>query len=278
MKVGVYNKNAIPPTRAVVTGLRACGDTPFVMNPEYWSAPEARRDLDAVIVFSLGGGGQIWSYYRRHGVPVFIVEQGHIERGTYHQFSIDKLNWLPELAISDRREALGIKRPRNVGKADGYVLFLGQKPGDAQHCGVDVNAYLGRAMAQVRELSNRQFVFRRHPKDRIGALPDSNCIVSPDAMTLEQTFIGAHSVVTFNSNAGLKAVLTGIPTYCHPCAIYAGACKSDLADIEEPYVIDSASWYDTLDRICYAQWTEPELETGKPWEFVKAQVKAEAVA
>lgn len=286
MRVGVYGYTGDPhtPVVPVLAGIGEMGDDATLIAPEEFKA-DAGHSFDAVVVFSLGiFGGAIWSYYRKRGVPVFVVEQGHTDRATqhvpgaqwerkYHQFGIDGLNWLPAHAPDDRREALGIDyKKASWGKRDGYILFLAQKPGDAQHGGVNVRQFLQDAMTEARQHTQRAFVYRIHPKDATGALPEGDYFTHrPSDMTLQESFDGAHSVVTFNSNGGLHAVLRGIPTFCTRSAIYADMACSDLSKIDTGYTPDRDVWINTMNRIAYAQWTEPELATGQPWAYLKLQ-------
>ena len=182
---------------------------------------------------------------------------------------------MPDAAGPDRRKALCIEKTERATYSCpiDIVLILGQKPGDAQHEGVDVDEYLNEQMRKVYK-TGLHILYRPHPKDNRSGIPiHVPCVIANRKVDLYPELARAHSVVTFNSNAGLKAILKGVPTFCDPRAIYAGACKTDVSKIESEYNIPRARWEDTLNRICYAQWNLDELASGEGWQFVKEQSK-----
>lgn len=264
--------------RALGDGVAASGDRPVFQGPDAWKQYQATDEFDAIVVHGFSGKGQeIADCFRAWRRPVFVLEQGHIHRGQYHQLGFERINWLPDHVVdSARRELLGIEKPENARVQNGYILVLGQKPGDAQHKGVDVQKYIYDVMVEIvltgrRRGSVRDIVYRPHPLDRSGWAPNDTYVHDPHEVFLDESFKGAHSVVTFNSNAGLLAILKGIPTFCEGRAPYAQACKTNIEAIEKQYNVPRERWERTLNRICYAQWNEEELASGEAWSFVREQ-------
>lgn len=252
-------------------GCRLC---PVLQNPGVWKQNQIDRTFGLVVVYGLGNARSIIrDDYAAMGVPVIVMEQGHIERGEYWQVGIHTINWLPqEECPTDRRLAMGINRPVRRQNADGYVLVLGQKPGDAQHSITDMGAWATSQLKVIRRATKRRIVWRPHPKAPIN-VPGFDDTQHPD-MPLEDSFAGAWAVVTHNSNAGLKALLAGLPVFCDPGAMYAESCTTDLAKIEKPG--PARGLLKLVDRICYAQWTEEEMIEGLAWNFILPRVFPEA--
>lgn len=266
--------------RALGDGVAAAGDRPVFQGPDAWKQYQATDEFDAIVVHGFSGKGQeIADCFRAWRRPVFVLEQGHIHRGQYHQLGVERINWLPDRAVgSCRRWLLDVNKPSNARAQDGYVLVLGQKPGDAQHEGVDVREYLTGKLDEIRRITRREIVYRAHPKDRSGWAPHGVVVHDPHEVFLDESFQGAHSVVTFNSNAGLLAILKGYPVFCEPRAPYAQACKTNIEAIEKQYNVPRERWERTLNRICYAQWNVDELASGEAWSFVRSGVLSEPVS
>lgn len=273
MRVGVFEQVDLPYSAAFLEGVSRAGDTPIPQNPNVWKDYQA-FPLDAAVVF--GGQKQdrlIADTYRAIGTPVYVVELGHIKRpgkrgkfeatpNDYFQFGVESINWIPTFDCpNDRREALGITKPRKSQCKDGYVLLVGQKPGDAQHPITDMVGWRYQTERRIADFTSRQIKWRKHPKDLNPA--DKSC-EEPIGEALE----GAWCVVTYNSNAGLLALMRGIPVIANEKAFYAPIC-SRIDKIEKLKTVTKSDFEQLFNRIAYAQWTYEEFRTGDPWRFVK---------
>lgn len=274
-RVGIHEKDSLEYAKAFIDGVVSAGDHPIPQNPCVWNPDQDNPELDYCVVF--GGQGQdrhIMDYYRARQVPVFFVELGHVNRPGmggkfeagpehYFQFGIERLCWMPDWECpSDRREALGIEYPEMKSDAEGYVLLLGQKPGDAQHPITDMVHWRTVMMRRIEQYTDRQIKWRKHPKDYNPL--DHSC----DDESLEEAFEGAFCVVTHNSNAGIKAILAGIPVVCSRACFYAELCYP-LHRIEDRGRPTQEAFEDFFNRLAYAQWTYEEFRTGEPWRFLK---------
>ena len=277
IKVGLFGKLSDVPFDGMFRGASAA-DTrlcPVLQNPGVWKRNQMDRTFDLAVIYGLGNARSIIrDDYEAIGVPVIVMEQGHIQRGDYWQVGIHSINWLPDEACpSDRRLSMGINRPkRRETPEDGYVLVLGQKPGDAQHTITNMEAWAASQLRALRAATTRKIIWRPHPLS-ISDVPGFNETHHPD-MPLEDSFDGAHAVVTHNSNAGLKALLAGVPVCCDPGAMYAESCTTDLALIDKPG--PARGLLKLINRICYAQWTQEEMAEGLAWDFILPRIFSEA--
>lgn len=284
MKVVIYDRIGSKPIREFMEGVVANGDHPLQHNPNVWDGG-IDKEADAVVVNGLGRVmSPIYRAYKTRGVPIVVVEQGHIGRahpgsGTvgYWQVGIDRLNWLPPHECpDDRRELLKLEPPKHVKRnPKGPILFMGQKAGDAQTFNFDLNVWHSRVMRHMRTLTDRLFIYRPHPLDKTGRLPwgEEYGVQEPDVMTLNDAFAEAWATVTFNSNAGLKAILQGVPVFCDDRAFYAPVASTKHDEIEADYSLDQQAWRAMLNRIAYSQWNFSEIAQGKAWAFIKEELE-----
>jgi len=146
---------------------------------------------------------------------------------------------------------------------DGFTLILGQVPGDMSLA--PVNGDLTEWCEQAAQMPGA--VFRPHPK-----APDTPCPSGAHPIgkgTLAQCLAEARVAVTFNSNAGVDAVLAGVPTIATDCGSMAWPVTSH--DFGAPLVRPNrAKW---AARLAWCQWTIDEMASGYAWEFLKAIAK-----
>ena len=135
---------------------------------------------------------------------------------------------------------------------DGYVLIIGQNPGDAS-----LNSkYAERVLISDWMEEQERFylkkgvkvVVRKHPK------------VYQNAVPLYRELDGAKLVVTCSSTVGVDAIMYGKPTIAmHPCSMVYKLCK----DTTTP---DRTQWVKDLS---YCQWTREEISNGDTWDHLK---------
>ena len=226
------------------------------------------------------------------GRRVFVCELGHLRRAkarfhpdgrferlhdqdAYYQFGIGKLNWLPPplSCLSDRFDALAIDRATCPQQTGDMVLIAGQTVGDASHnVGFrDMVAWTGKTVEAVRSSTSRKLAFRPHPKQAL-SIKDGP-LVRPIGVDeyrnpvnqLSNDLKDSWAMVTICSTSGQEALLSGIPVFCEPWAIYSEVANMDLRKLDSP------EWKDTSDyfnRLAYAQWTILEISDGIPFEFL----------
>jgi len=196
---------------------------------------------------ALIGGIRQPELIKAYKVPVFIYEQGYVKRTNgpsehqigHWQLSKDWLNGVPDFACPpDRFEALNTPIIAKGGDAKGYVLVLGQKPGDSALNGTDHVQWLRDRFDEYDNV-----FYRPHPKN--GYEFDASEVREQEG-TLQEAFDGARLVVCYNSTAGFAALLAGIPVICDPCAPYAELSGKRVASMKK-----RAAFFN---RVAYGQW------------------------
>ena len=220
------------------------------------------------------------AFLESKGIPMVVLDLGYFKRAKnsadrvgYNQVGLGKIGWVPECEVdSSRWDALGIPdavapvtdRPRNV-------LVLGQVPNDSQHNMTEkvLNTWLNDQTEPFRA-NGYKITFRPHPLHAKGERPICDLVSVPKNCTLAESLAQCSHVVTFNSTAGLEAILAGVPVVCDESAHYYnvagwGQCGNALP------LTKSASHrviMRHMHRLAWSQWTCAEIETGAPLHFL----------
>jgi len=177
-------------------------------------------------------------------------------------------------------------------KSDGNTLIMGQCPGDMALKGHE--PFFHWVLATFRALKEEGIdpIYRAHPnmsaagliarRDRMRkewkmcvhrdeehiwapwliAL-DEGLTVMADGIPLAEALAETRSVVTFNSNSGVDAVLSGVPAVTMDRGAMAWDVTGHMpAEIVRP---DRTAWAHAL---AWKQWTKDELESGAAWDIV----------
>jgi hypothetical protein len=203
-------------------------------------------------------------------IPFLITDLGYFKRargprdGTgYNQLSLAHLCWVPpDPCPGDRFDELkmAVAEPREP--RTGRVLLLGQVPGDTQHwLNVEqLSAWLANRAEYYRARGLR-VRFRAHPAAPSVALHGLVENRPPDRYVLTDELQEVDLAVTYNSTAGLEAIMAGLPVECMPCAHYAA-----VADYGRS--VGRGQVLDYFHRLAYAQWTIAELSDGTALRYM----------
>jgi hypothetical protein len=243
---------------AMADGIRALGGEPLFADP---ATPEGVH-----FVVSWGGSfvDAAWrGHWRGLGVPVLIMELGYLHRCVgqddpegYSQLGLDRIGWLPPIDCPpDRWWSLSIPLAAPVPVDCKALLVLGQVPHDAQHQ-LGPEALSGWLTEQAAAYAARgwRILFRPHPRHTLFTLglPHERL----EQGTLQDCLSQAGRVLTYNSTAGVEALMAGLPVVSHPSAHVHGVrhCGSSRQDY--------------LQRLAYAQWNCAELASGEALQFM----------
>lgn len=216
----------------------------------HWQEREARKFLESV------------------GVPLVVMDLGYFKRAKgstdrdgYNQVGIGRIGWVPDCEVdSSRWDALGIADASEpVANRPKSVLVLGQVPNDSQHGFTEkqLNRWFDERTADFRA-QGYTVVFRPHPCHLKGKAPTCDRISSPTLCTLSKALAECSHVVTYNSTAGLEAILAGVPVVCHESAHYHHIrYESSRSEVMRHF-----------HRLAWSQWTCDEIESGAPIRFL----------
>lgn len=240
---------ATPWEEAFAAGLRRHGVA-------FEQRPQAEWRVSDLAVIWAHRQRPLFDAQRAAGKHYLVMERGYVgDRMAWTSLGLDGLNGrarFPRAPDGARwgRHFADLLRPWSRA-AGGTGLVIGQVPGDAALCGLDVAEWSRGVRLRLSQigLSTR---FRPHP------LSDT-----PPARSLAEDLAGAALVVTFNSNAGVLAVLAGVPTV----ALDRGSMAWPVAGhaLDETVRPDRTGWAHDL---AWAQWTEAEIAAGTPWPHI----------
>ena len=213
--------------------------------------------------------GKIIARQRACGGDVIVLETGYIKRGDgpddYYAAGFNGLNgrayFNNENMPTDRADELGVVlQPIRYGGKK--ILLCGQVPQDASVDHIDIMRWLHAARDEIKKRTDREILFKPHPKAPIGPIAGCGYTTRP----LIEAIQDCSSVVTFNSNSAVEAVIEGVPVF----AFDRGSMAWDVAntswdDIIYPLHGDRRQW---LNDLAYAQWTPTEMREGKAWQHL----------
>lgn len=186
--------------------------------------------------------------YEKAGGIVLIAENGYIgsTKAIARSFHNGAGTWYQ--GEEDRWAKLGIELA--PWREDGdHILVLPQRGMGSPGVAMPRN-WLASVLLHLSNVTKRPVRVRKHPGQ-------NQCI------SLEDDLKGAWAAVTWGSGAGIKSIVAGVPVF-HTMGkwIGASAATTNLSDIENPYLGDRLPM---LQRLAWAQWTLPEIESGEPF-------------
>lgn len=223
-------------------------------------------------------------FLKSKGIPLVVLDLGYFKRAKnstdragYNQVGIGRIGWVPDCEVdSSRWDALGISDAVElVTNRPKSVLIIGQVPNDSQH-GLNekqLNRWFDEKSQIFRE-AGYLVTFRPHPMNLRGKAPDCENISSPTLCSLEKALAACSHVITYNSTAGLEAILAGIPVTCHSSAHYAHIASYGASGVRTLGAQQSMKQAvtDHMHRLAWSQWTCDEIESGQPIRFLFPQI------
>ena len=269
------------PIRAVAIGLErlGCDVAPAAIGD--WPIFSKLPDVAFIWNGVHGRRGSIAGELRKCGAPVMVMERGFLDRFNHTQIDHAGFNhtasWAVDIAgpapvdgvgrLAELTETIGFPRPVSA-RDSGYILILGQVPGDAQLRDSEIRhpESLTRAVASAVG-GGIELRFRPHP---LGSWRPRRC---DRATTLDgelgDAIDSARFAITINSNSGNEALLRGCPVLCLGPALQgiAGvAVQTSLAGLGRNIELMLNGWAPDSRRVgsylhwlAARQWTIDEL-------------------
>lgn len=220
---------------------------------------------DLLVLWGVRSKEKIAGQRRRGGVCV--LERGYIgDRFAWTSVSFGgELNGRAEFrgvsSDGSRFDRFHWNLMRDWQWREGYTLLIGQVPGDMSLNGGRLDGWIE---ATAANLSGR-VVYRPHPL-ATGRRADRVRGLERHEGPLSEALAGAGLVVTWNSNAGVEAVLAGVPTVAMDEGSMAFPVTGHaLGEVVRP---DRREW---AARLAWCQWREEEMRSGECWARVGAE-------
>jgi hypothetical protein len=197
---------------------------------------------------------------------VLLMERGYIgDRTVWTSFGWNGLNGRAQFAPPAQphsRFARLFPDALKAWDADGtYALLIGQVEGDSALHGLDFQTWATRTAAKMAKAFKLPVKYRAHPLAIEYGQKDTVPGCETIRGTLADALAGAAVVVTFNSNAGVDALLAGKPTV----ALDAGSMVYPIA-ANELVIPDAPSRDQWANDLAWCQFNQDEIRSGFAWE------------
>lgn len=162
-------------------------------------------------------GWRLGKNLRLQGHEVLVMERAYLgDRFSWTSLAWNGLNGHGQFASAPNDDGQRFKTnfaPLKPWNTDGgYVLIMGQVPGDASLRGQDLMPWYVATAKQASELHGLPVHFRAHPEAKRKGFRHVVKGTVCSKGTLDEAISGAALVITYNSNSGVDAVIAGKPT------------------------------------------------------------------
>ena len=157
-----------------------------------------------------------------------------------------------------------------------YILVCLQRDGGWSMDGMAPMDWLNHVIPQIRSSSSRPIVIRPHPGS-LNTIP----LVRKHFPNIEistyddirKDFDRAWATVTYNSSPGVASVIWGVPAFItdpvpHRSQAF-GYAATDLAQLENPWIMDRMSLYHNLAQCHFAN---ASLVSGEAWKYMRSRL------
>lgn len=217
--------------------------------------------------------------YVAAGLKAVYVDLGYFKNraalgryGDYHRFSINDRHPTAHFQSvthpSDRADALGLKVAKKINQGNNIVL-CGMSPKAAVFD--DVIGWEEAAIVAMRKHTDRPIVYRPKPQRvKNGQLPPllGTSYSDPITRKLEHELADAWAVVSHHSNAGLDALVAGVPCF-QPAGVASVLGHADLSLIEKPILPSYEERRQLVNDVCYTQFNGAEAAAGIAWRHFR---------
>lgn len=209
-----------------------------------------------------------------------------VQAEIYYEVGFDGLkrsaDYCNSNAPGDRWEKLGVEMKPWRSQPGGYVLFLCQTFHGQSSQMVDIYEHYRHCATELRKSSRLPFLFRHHPRN--AKIRGRGTRLDKDRRAIEKVISGfknwsysdkplladdledAALAVCYSSNAGVTAILHGVPLYgCAPIGM-AYDCATLHWDTLHPSMPERRPW---AYRLAYAQWNCAEMKSGECWSHLR---------
>jgi len=236
---------------------------------EYRGKPEH----DAAIFYGFSDGlRRIFDDYRKTTRRAVYVDLGYWGRRkrTRH-------DGYHKIAINDRHPTAYFQLRKHPGdrfhqfdipirpwrKKSRHVLVAGMSAKAAAAEGFGAEEWERRAIARLRELTDRPIVYRPKPNWPHASLIAGSALQR--GVPIEEALNNCHAVVTHHSNVAVDGLLAGIPCICEAGVASVLGSRS-LEDIENPPMPDGREQWAA--DLAYTQWNMDEMRAGRAWRYL----------
>lgn len=219
--------------------------------------------------------------YKAVGKKAIYIDLGYFsqrwngDRYGFHRFSVNDRH---PTAYFNKKQHLGDRfrvHGRHVAKwkkpAGRNIILCGMSEKCAEFEGYRFEQWERAAVAKIRQVTDRPIIYRPKPRRRkepqyphIEGIGYSD----PSRKHLADELQDAWAVVSHHSNAGIDALLAGVPCFSDE-GVATALGKTDLAEIESPRECGGLEVANFAANVAYCQFNRPEMRDGTAWRHFK---------
>jgi hypothetical protein len=223
--------------------------------------------------------GRVLEIQRYLGKRTLVLEKGYINRDEYFSAGWEGLNNRANFlncGMDDHRSSkLGVElQPWDL--TGDYHMVVGQVPWDASVENTNFFLWVADAIIRTKRITDIPIKFRQHPKaegdfsEMFEEMHKNGVDVIPGSVSLEESIASARSVITYNSNVGVDALVAGKPVLSFDeGSMVWQATRHHVEYLLDPGLmiagVDRQQW---LNDIAYAQWSREEMASGAAWNHL----------
>ena len=221
----------------------------------------------------MAGNKPVYEYFTKTGRNVVVLEVGGIKRGTTWKVGLNGINrdaYFSDMGNSSYRSDLLQLSLKSWKKNGEYILICGQHDKSLQWAGMpSMSNWVMNTIDEIQKYTDMPIVFRPHPRC---PLPDiereyknvyrdrpQKLLNTYDDYNL--SFNKVHAVVSWSSNPGPLAILSGVPVFAGPSSLAYDVSNIDFKDIEHPNKPNRRQW---LNDYAHTEYTLVEISQGLP--------------
>jgi hypothetical protein len=231
------------------------------------------HDFDVVLHYGLAQNLRTIFNRQREKRKAFYIDLGYWGRRKksrwdgFHKIALNDRHptaYFQKTAHTDhrfRQFGIQIKKWRKSGR---HVLLAGMSDKAAAQEGYQPHQWEIQMVEDLRKITDRPIVYRPKP-NWLGARPITGTIWG-GTMSLEDSLVNCHAVVTHHSNVAIDAILGGVPAIC-PLGVASAISAHDIAELEDlPLTGGRKQW---AADIAWTQWSVEEMASGACYRYLQ---------
>ena len=256
-------------------------------------------DADVGIVIGVKGTcGAVVESYRRRGAVGMMIDKGYIRQSPDNYWSLNLNSMRPtayaflEDKPGDRLAKLNFtlcplrKNGNQVVifalSPKGFRCYDGGIPIDRLPTREEIERCIQRQLSYFQSASDVLLKYTQRPLfyrprgakevDRFEHLQVTR--IDPFKESIQESLAGAWCAVCHTSNAGVNALLAGIPVIELGSGVTAPVSSTSLGDVERCKVPTEGERQRWLRQLSYVQWTVAEIASGEAWRHMRPVVES----
>ena len=240
----------------------------------------------AVSIGIKGWSRLLMETYMSAGKHFIVIDKGYVggpsgPRSKYMRVSIDALQphayFQKEPRPDDRIRAFNVKlqpdrKGSNVLLAGGSLKYALWHRFPSRDNLDPATAWASMVAGKLRRRTKKPIVYRPKPS-WADAQPVSGTQFSRPPTTIDDELRHAWCCVSYGSNAGVDALIAGVPNFVLGDGIVRSLALTDTGKIEDPYYPSEELRWNLLSCISYCQFSFTEFENGFAWDILRPQIE-----